>query len=976
MTSPAHFQWRTVKDAKHYTVTYVLNGHDNQETPLGTTDGTDLVAAVPAGEIKWRVMATSDNCATVGPTSDWFQFTVNAPPPPPPHDPPPPPPPHDPPPPPPPHDPPPPACNPAIAISPASSSILSGQTVTLLATVTGSSSDDITWYEGAAGDRSKTSGHGERFTSRELMQSTRFWAEASTSCGKVSSNVAVVNVCTPPSITTTSADANINAGQTTTLSVTAGGDGPFTYQWYEGAVGTRTKPVGGNASSFTTPALSGPTTYWVEVTGHCGDAASSRAIRVNVAQSNPATCDRPSATSASSVATITSGVDYVLRWTRVDNASRYRVEEATDASFSNASSQTVQDVSATFRHTVTTSTAYFYRVRAVADCDASILGDASRVVRVAVVPPPAHASKTTDLVAPYGAGKVVVADVDVRFDAGVTSFTASASESWLTVTPASGGVPPAGFVTFTLSADPRALPHGTSTASLRVNTVSASASGVATNGGTTMTVPISVSLVTPVTPAMPTNGGEVMIIPAVAHAAGAASQWQSDVRISHTYTGDVKYRLTFTPTGSDATSAVQTDITVREGETVALDDILGHWFGAGMANDGAAGVLEIRTLDAIPGSGRTYATSRLFNVAAEGTFGQFISAVPLQKFLGMSLQGDRQTLVSLAQSSAFRTNLGVVEGSGHGADVVLEVFDGAGTKLFDMPMTLKGGEHRQIGSALAASGVDLTNARVDLRVVSPVGSAYAYASVIDNTTGDPSFVPPVDVDGPRARRYTIAGVANLPVGDGLWQTDVRLYNGDNASAEATIEFYAQGSSEPTATRTVTVNAGETLALDDVLPSLFGLSGVGGALRITTPTASALVPAARTYHRHDSSTYGQFISAATDENAAGLGDEPLRILQIEESDRFRTNVGIAEVSGHVATIEVTASVPDHKIAAVTQLDLQPNEFVQMNGLLRSMGVDDAYNASVTLRVIGGDGRVIGYASVIDNRTQDPTYVMAQ
>jgi hypothetical protein len=42
----------------------------------------------------------------------------------------------------------------------------------------------------------------------------------------------------------------------------------------------------------------------------------------------------------------------------------------------------------------------------------------------------------------------------------------------------------------------------------------------------------------------------------------------------------------------------------------------------------------------------------------------------------------------------------------------------------------------------------------------------------------------------------------------------------------------------------------------------------------------------------------------------------------------------------------------------------------------MGIDDAYNAAVTMRVIGGEGRVIGYASVIDNRTQDPTYVMAQ
>lgn len=72
------------------------------------------------------------------------------------------------------------------------------------------------------------------------------------------------------------------------------------------------------------------------------------------------------------------------------------------------------------------------------------------------------------------------------------------------------------------------------------------------------------------------------------------------------------------------------------------------------------------------------------------------------------------------------------------------------------------------------------------------------------------------------------------------------------------------------------------------------------------------------------------------------------------------------------VEVTAMVPGKKSAAVTQA----NEFRQINGLLREMGLRDAYNASVTVRVIGGEGRAIAYASVVDNATQDPTYVMAQ
>jgi hypothetical protein len=34
--------------------------------------------------------------------------------------------------------------------------------------------------------------------------------------------------------------------------------------------------------------------------------------------------------------------------------------------------------------------------------------------------------------------------------------------------------------------------------------------------------------------------------------------------------------------------------------------------------------------------------------------------------------------------------------------------------------------------------------------------------------------------------------------------------------------------------------------------------------------------------------------------------------------------------------------------VTQIDLAPNEFRQLNSMLRTMGIEDAYNASLTIR----------------------------
>jgi formylglycine-generating enzyme required for sulfatase activity len=90
--------------------------------------------------------------------------------------------------------------------------------------------------------------------------------------------------CPGPVITTQPAGKTIAAGSTVDLSVTASGSAPLSYQWYEGASGNTTKPVGTNSATFRTPALTVATTYWVRVTNPCGQADSATAT-VSIATS-------------------------------------------------------------------------------------------------------------------------------------------------------------------------------------------------------------------------------------------------------------------------------------------------------------------------------------------------------------------------------------------------------------------------------------------------------------------------------------------------------------------------------------------------------------------------------------------------------------------------------------------------------------------------------------------------------------------
>jgi hypothetical protein len=91
------------------------------------------------------------------------------------------------------------------------------------------------------------------------------------------------NTCTPPAITSQPADQAIAGGATATLSVTATGTAALSYQWYQGASGDTSNPMGGAVQpSFTTPVLTTTTTYWVRVSNNCGQADSRTAtVTVN-----------------------------------------------------------------------------------------------------------------------------------------------------------------------------------------------------------------------------------------------------------------------------------------------------------------------------------------------------------------------------------------------------------------------------------------------------------------------------------------------------------------------------------------------------------------------------------------------------------------------------------------------------------------------------------------------------------------------
>lgn len=82
----------------------------------------------------------------------------------------------------------------------------------------------------------------------------------------------------PPVIMVQPESQLIKSGQTATFTVAANGDPVINYQWFEGATGDRSKPVGSNSPTYTTPPLTRMTNYWVEVENTSGKDISINAM--------------------------------------------------------------------------------------------------------------------------------------------------------------------------------------------------------------------------------------------------------------------------------------------------------------------------------------------------------------------------------------------------------------------------------------------------------------------------------------------------------------------------------------------------------------------------------------------------------------------------------------------------------------------------------------------------------------------------
>lgn len=127
--------------------------------------------------------------------------------------------------------------------------------------------------------------------------------------------------------------------------------------------------------------------------------------------------------------------------------------------------------------------------------------------------------------------------------------------------------------------------------------------------------------------------------------------------------------------------------------------------------------------------------SRTYNQGSAGTYGQGVPGFPASRAIK---PGQKAYLTALYENTGFRTNVGFVNSSLATVTVTVDFYMADGTSIGTREYTLPPLGYIQRGHIFhEVTGDDVTNGTIRIQV--SCGGVFAYAAVIDDATGDPTY---------------------------------------------------------------------------------------------------------------------------------------------------------------------------------------------------------------------------------------------
>jgi hypothetical protein len=461
-----------------------------------------------------------------------------------------------------------------------------------------------------------------------------------------------------------------------------------------------------------------------------------------------------------------------------------------------------------------------------------------------------------------------------------------------------------------------------------------------------------------------------LVLPGVGRTGGAfGSFWQTDVTFYNPSDQPQTIQVHFAANGSTLTIASDTTRTVSLApfEIRTIPDVLKNLF----LMDSGGGALYIVPA---PGNG-VNVTSRTYSTSPNGTYGFGMNAIDV--FAAASPRFP-VTFSGAFLGPNFRTNLVLTDVSGRGSEAALSgwgAFGPAGNDFTTYSVAALGQQQFNFVNAAMNVGANDTGALI----VTPTrGEAVASLFAVDNRTNDSTYFPP---DIPASVVRVIPAIGHLDGANGSkFRTDLFLFNNADTAKTLTMQAKVWDSADPVAAIPLTLLPHEARVIPDVLKTAFNKTGIARLryFQQGTSTDTSVRVTSRTYTIDDNGgTYG-FLMPPLNSFQSGSPGDTLEILGTSLDKRFRTNLGLVDLTpfgGNAPSRAKVSIVDDHGNSLDSfEITLPALGGNQINDLFHARSLPES-PTPVLLRVTVIQGSVGAYAAVVDNGTNDPAYFAA-
>jgi len=458
-----------------------------------------------------------------------------------------------------------------------------------------------------------------------------------------------------------------------------------------------------------------------------------------------------------------------------------------------------------------------------------------------------------------------------------------------------------------------------------------------------------------------------LVLPGIGRIQGAyGSFWYSDVILYNPMPTPQNVLVRYVPTGSGPVTDElrEKTLTLAPAEIRVITDALKSIFGYESGN----GAFFLEPEEGINATSRTYTRS------TAGSFGFGMNAIDV---FAATRPRFPVTFAGAFGGTNFRTNLVLTDVSGRGT-IASTIATGANGVMgaADVSFSTVANGQQQIASIQMPLAL-LPSDTGALLVRPTAGEAIASLYLIDNRTNDSTWFPP-DLPAPTVRTIPVIGHVD-GANNSQFRSDLYLYNPAEEARSVTLQVQKWDAVDPAVTMTLTLLPHEARVIKDVLYNAFGKTGIARLRYLSTTDSSSVRVTSRTYNVDaNGGTFGFLMPPLNNFQTAGPGDT-LEILGAVGDKNFRTNLGIVELTGFPDTKTVTVRVEiidnaGHTIDTFTA-SLAVAGGMQIDDIFHKRNLGDGPPAAL-IRVTPITGMIGAWATIIDNGTNDATYLAAQ